>query len=104
MTQTSEEIINGTLPDLIKQVKEAMYTDEFKRSPVYNRHKTDLQTLGALVSKFCKWDYNEIEIVIKAALEDANFDHVELVDTEELKDKMSSPLFIDSLTNLIIKP
>ncbi len=104
MTQTSEEIISEMLPPIIREVKEAMYTDEFKRSTAYNRRKCDLEALGAIISKFCQWDYYEIEIVIKAALEDSNFDHVELVDTEELKDKMSSPLFIDSLTNLIIKP
>lgn len=41
--------------------------------PKYQSEVGDAEILGALVSKFSKWDFSAILEVIESALEDSNF-------------------------------
>lgn len=70
----TEVLVADRLNALIAEVKERCYTDDLKRSPEFSTHKTDLETLGIIVSKYCRWNGNEIEIVALSAFEDSNFD------------------------------
>ncbi len=71
---TTEYRIQEVLVPLIKEMKEKMYTDEFKRSDDFKTEETELNVLGMIVSKYCEWDGSRIETVSKAAFEDSNFD------------------------------
>lgn len=71
---SSEKRIQEVLVPLIKEMKEKMYTDEFKRSDDFKTEDTELNVLGMIVSKYCEWDGSRIETVSKAAFEDSNFD------------------------------
>jgi len=73
---SSERRIHEVLVPLIKEMKEKMYTDEFKRGETFNTEVTELEVLGAIVSKYCEWDGNRIEAVSRAAFEDSNFDPI----------------------------
>jgi hypothetical protein len=65
--QTSEEIINKTLPELIKQVKEMVIL------PEYHKETSDEEILGIIVSKFCKWEGERIKKVAEEAFTDSNY-------------------------------
>jgi hypothetical protein len=59
---------NLKLEALVEEAREDFYVD-----PKNNADRdSQLEVLGALVSNLCKWDYAEIEKVVKAALEDSN--------------------------------
>jgi hypothetical protein len=56
------------LEALIEEAREDFYVD-----PKNNADRdSQLEVLGALVSNFCNWDYDEIELVVKSMLEDSN--------------------------------
>ena len=73
---SSERRIQEVLVPLIKEMKEKMYTDEFKRSDDFKTEDTELDVLGMIVSKYCEWDGNRIEAVSRAAFEDSNFEPI----------------------------
>lgn len=75
---SAEYLIQQKLVPLIKEVKEVMFREEFKRSEEYNSSATSLKVLGAIVSKYCEWDAEEIETVARHAFADSNFDNVEI--------------------------
>jgi len=63
---TSDELIAQTLPTLIKDVKEKAFID--------GADVDDMEVLGLIVSKFCKWNAEAITEVAAEALIDSNFD------------------------------
>lgn len=67
MKKTSEERIQEVLLPLVKELKRVIYL------PEYQSEVSDAEVLGVIVSKFCKWDINEIIEVAKNAFEDSNF-------------------------------
>jgi len=73
---STERRIQEVLVPLIKEMKEKMYTDEFKRSDKFDTEETELETLGSIVSKYCEWDGERIETVSRSAFEDSNFDPI----------------------------
>jgi hypothetical protein len=73
MNMTSEQIVDRELNKLIQAAGEIIYTEEFKKSNRYNTEENKLQTLGLIVSKYCRWDGDSIKAVAEAAFEDANF-------------------------------
>ncbi len=75
---SSEYLIQVELTKLINKVAEQLYTDDFKRSSAYGTPENQLDTLGIIVSKFCKWDGDAIADVAQSAFEDANFSNVEI--------------------------
>lgn len=72
----TEYLIQQKLVPLIKEMKEKMFTDDFKKSPSFNTEETELEVLGAILSKYCEWDGGRIEAVSRAAFEDSNYDPV----------------------------
>jgi hypothetical protein len=68
MGKTSEEMINEALTPLIAELKKAMFV------PEYQNKATDEEVMGAIVSKYMKWDIGKIVNTAIAAFEDANFD------------------------------
>lgn len=73
----TEELIADTLPPIIEAAKQRMYTDDFKATAEYNTDKITLETFGAIISKYCRWDGDKIATVSRAAFEDSNFNPVE---------------------------
>jgi len=70
---STERRIQEVLVPFIKEMKEKMYTEEFKRSEEFNSEQTELETLGCIISKYCEWDGTRIEVVALSAFEDSNF-------------------------------
>lgn len=62
---TSDQIINLVMPALIEDVK--------SKSFVKDANPTDAEVVGLIVSKFSKWDRDEIVASFIEALEDSNF-------------------------------
>ena len=60
----------------IQEAKKQIINEEFQDKV------PDSEVLGILVSKFAKWDFNVIEDVTKAALEDSNFSGYEITEAE----------------------
>lgn len=73
---STERRIQEVLVPLIEEMKEKMYTEEFKKSADFKTEETELDVLGMIVSKYCEWDGNRIEAVSRAAFEDSNFDPI----------------------------
>jgi len=69
----SEYRIHQVLAPLVKEMKEQIFTDDFKRSEKFNTEETELEVLGIIVSKYCEWVGERIEVVSLAAFEDSNF-------------------------------
>jgi len=78
-----EQIMKG-LDDLVQEQKNLTYINPNKAD--------DLDALGILVAKKCKWDSGDILKVLCSALEDANFD--------DLRDKIKD---IDTYSSLLCK-
>ncbi len=70
---SSEAIIQEKLTSLINEIKEIMYTPDYKRSQEFKSRSCNLTVLGVIISKFCEWDISEIEQVAEAALQDSNY-------------------------------
>lgn len=73
---STEYRIQEVLVPLVKEIKEQIFTDEFKRSPEFNTEQTELEVLGIIVSKYCEWAGNRIEVVSRSAFEDSNFNPI----------------------------
>jgi len=59
--------INDKLKNLLDEAKEQYFIDDYVSKASYE------ETLGLLISKFCKWDGNKIFKVSTSAFEDSNF-------------------------------
>ena len=57
----------------IQEAKKQMYL------PEYQDRTSDLEVLGGLVSKFSKWDLENIKEVVRESLEDSNFHDLEVL-------------------------
>lgn len=71
---SSERRIQEVLVPLVEEMKETIFTDDFKRSRDFNTEKTELEVLGYIIAKYCEWSGSRIEQVAMAAFEDSNFD------------------------------
>lgn len=69
----TEYRIHQVLAPLVKEMKEQIFTDDFKKSDEFKSEKTELETLGIIISKYCEWDGDRIEQVSLAAFEDSNY-------------------------------
>lgn len=88
MKKTSDELIHEKLSELIAEVTERFYTEEFKQKPGFKTRRTELATLGMIISKFTEWDGNEIEEIAQAAFEDSNYHRAKV---------LPEPLFIKQI-------
>lgn len=75
---SSERRIQEVLVPLVKEMKELIFTDEFKKSPEFNSEDTELDVLGIIVSKYCEWVGKRIETVAISAFEDSNYSDVSI--------------------------
>ena len=60
-------LIYNKLKSILDDAKKQYFTDDYQDKATYE------ETLGLLVSKFCKWDGNKIFKVSTEAFEDSNF-------------------------------
>tara|TARA_R110002012_G_scaffold312192_1_gene522376 strand:+ start:495 stop:761 length:267 start_codon:yes stop_codon:yes gene_type:complete len=59
--------LNDKLKNLLDEAKEQYFIDDYKNEASYE------ETLGLLISKFCKWHGEKIFKVSTSAFEDSNF-------------------------------
>jgi len=59
--------IENKLKSILDDAKKQYFTDDYQDKATYE------ETLGLLVSNFCKWDGNKIFKVSTEAFEDSNF-------------------------------
>lgn len=64
---STEYLIDQELKPLIDKIRNESY------EPDYRKDVSDYEVLGMIVSKFCRWDFENIQEVAAIALEDANF-------------------------------
>jgi len=62
-----EYLIDQSLKPLIREVRNQVYVPEARDNA------SDYEVLGIIVSKFCRWDFENIREVCSEAMEDSNF-------------------------------
>lgn len=76
---STEYLVDQYLKPLIRDVREKAFM------PDYRAGISDYDVLGLIVSKYCRWDFNNLKEVMLSALEDSNF-RAEYQTVEKMQD------------------